>query len=207
MGTDMHGFIECRWDRWLDEDDREWFRAVDLSHLYNGRDYVAFGSLFGVRDTVSFRPLADHRGIPQDASGEVLTTLETWGDDRHGESWITWAELTAADGDEVSNEVDGCVHEFRRGSDGSWTMHGRNTDLTRFAELSGLTDPRQILSAGTVFPENTEWPDGDRLFRVGRLRRKDVVPDSEWGAVWSVMRTLANLHGEEGVRLVVWFDG
>ncbi|CAM5574042.1 hypothetical protein SCALM49S_09746 [Streptomyces californicus] len=86
-------------------------------------------------------------------------------------------------------------------------MHGRNTDLTRFAELSGLTGPRQILSAGTVFPENTEWPDGDRLFRVGRLRRKDVVPDSEWGAVWSVMRTLANLHGEEGVRLVVWFDG
>ncbi|MFJ1940651.1 hypothetical protein ACIODZ_07510 [[Kitasatospora] papulosa] len=55
MGTDIHGFIECRWDRWLDEDDREWFQAVDLSHLYNGRSYVSFGSLFGVRNTTSGR--------------------------------------------------------------------------------------------------------------------------------------------------------
>ncbi len=66
---------------------------------------------------------------------------------------------------------------------------------------------RRRRTAGSVYPENTEWPDGDRLFRIGRLQRKDAVPDSEWGAVWSVMRTLANLHGDEGVRLVVWFDG
>lgn len=33
------------------------------------------------------------------------------------------------------------------------------------------------------------------------------MPDSEWGAVWSVMRRLASLHGDEGVRLVVWFEG
>lgn len=207
MGTDIHGFIECRWDRWLDEDDRAWNQVIDLSHLYNGRDYVAFGSLFGVRDTTSFRALADHRGLPHDVSKEVLADFEPWSDELHGESWITWAELAAADWDEVSNEVDGCVHEFRRSSDGSWKMHGRNSGLTRFAELAGLTDARQLYSAGSVFPENTEWPDGGRLFRVGRLRRKDAVPDSEWGAVWSVMRTLANLHGDEGVRLVVWFDG
>ncbi|MDQ0984993.1 hypothetical protein [Streptomyces sp. V2I9] len=207
MGTDLHGFIECRWDRWLDEDDRVWFPAIDLSHLYNGRDYGAFGSLFGVRDTASFRPLADHRGLPPDVSEGVLAAFEPWNDDQHGASWISWAELTTADWDELSHEVDGCVHEFRRGSDGGWTMHGRNSGLTRFAELSGLTDPRQVHSAGSVYPENTEWPDGNRLFRVGRLRRKDVVPESEWGAVWSVMRTLAGLHGDEGVRLVVRFDG
>ncbi|MCX5410750.1 hypothetical protein [Streptomyces sp. NBC_00059] len=207
MGTDIHGFIECRWDRWLDEDDREWFPAIDLAHLYNGRDYVAFGSLFGVRDTTSFRALADHRGLPPDTSQEVLADFSTWSNELHGESWISWAELAAADGDEVSNEVDHCVHEFRRGSDGGWRMHGRNTDLTRFAELSGFTDTQRLHRAGTAYPENTEWPDGDRLFRVGRLRRKDAVPDSEWGAVWSVMRTLADLHGDEAVRVVVWFDG
>lgn len=33
------------------------------------------------------------------------------------------------------------------------------------------------------------------------------MPDGEWGSVRSVIRTLANLHGDEGVRLVVWFDG
>ncbi|WP_326792658.1 hypothetical protein OHA79_27420 [Streptomyces sp. NBC_00841] len=91
------------------------------------------------------------------------------------------------------------------------TAAGRCTDgtpsLTRFAELSGLTDARHLYCAGSVYPENTEWPDGDRLFRIGRLQRKHAVPDSEWGSIWSVMRTLADLHGDEGVRLVVWFDG
>lgn len=64
-----------------------------------------------------------------------------------------------------------------------------------------------VYRAGGANPEGTEWRDGDRLFRIGRLRRKHAVPDGDWGAVWSVMRTLAGLHGDEGVRLVVWFDG
>ncbi|MFF3058179.1 hypothetical protein [Streptomyces sp. NPDC057909] len=86
-------------------------------------------------------------------------------------------------------------------------MHGQNSSLTRFAEFSGLTDSHDLYRAGSIFPEGTEWPDSDRLFRIGRLQRRHAVPDSDWGAVWSVMRTLANLHGDEGVRLVVWFDG
>ncbi|WUW21256.1 hypothetical protein OG521_10840 [Streptomyces sp. NBC_01463] len=205
MGSDMYGFIECRWDRWLDEEDRRWTAAVSLSHLYNGRSYVGFGALFGVRDTTSFRPLADHRGLPPDASQEARADFEPWSD-LHGASWITWAELLTADWEEAANEVDACVHEYRRRSDGSWEMHGQNTDLTRFAELAGINDPHALYRAGSIHPEGTEWPDGDRLFRIGRLRRKDAVPDSDWGAVWSVMRTLAGLHGDEGVRLVVWFD-
>ncbi|WP_406464010.1 hypothetical protein OHB07_22325 [Streptomyces sp. NBC_00111] len=67
--------------------------------------------------------------------------------------------------------------------------------------MPGSSTPR------APFPENSEWPDGDRLIRVGRLRRKDAVPDSEWGAVRSVMRSPAHLRGDEGVRLVVRFDG
>ncbi|MEV8456802.1 hypothetical protein AB0467_22810 [Streptomyces sp. NPDC052095] len=207
MGTDMYGFIECRWDRWLDEDDRSWVGAIDLVHLYNGRSYAAFGALFGVRDTTSFRPLADHRGLPSDVSRETRAAFGPSSSDVCGASWITWAELAAADGEEVAYEVDDCVHEYRRSPDGTWEMHGRNSGLTRFAELSGITDHHALHHAGSVYAEGTEWPDGDRLFRIGRLRRKHAVPDSDWGAVWSVMRTLANLHGDEGVRLVVWFDG
>ncbi|WP_326616877.1 hypothetical protein OHA57_14785 [Streptomyces anulatus] len=82
----------------------------------------------------------------------ALADFETWGDELHGESWISWAELAAADGDEASNEVDGCVHEFRRSSGGSWKMHGQNSRLIRIAELSGLTDARQLYSAGSVYP-------------------------------------------------------
>lgn len=29
--------------------------------------------------------------------------------------------------------------------------------------------------------------------------------DEDWGDVWTVMRTLAERHGAENVRLVVWF--
>ncbi|KOU20439.1 hypothetical protein ADK52_26700 [Streptomyces sp. WM6372] len=205
MGTDIYGFIECRWDRWLDEDDRSWCGAIDLDHLYNGRSYAAFGALFGVRDTASFRPLAPGRGLPPDASKEVRAFLEGW-DTAHGTSWITWAELTSADWNELATDVDECVHEYRRGPDGSWELYGRNSSLTRFAELSGLSDPQVLYRAGRVLPEGTEWRDGDRLFRIGRLTRKQAVPDEEWGAVRAVMRTLAGIHGDEGVRLVVWFD-
>ncbi|MFF4852467.1 hypothetical protein [Streptomyces sp. NPDC001194] len=202
MGTDMHGFIECR-----DEDDRRWNGAIDIAHLYDGRSYAAFGALFGVRDATSFRPLAEYRGLPADVSPESLAGFASWSPDAAGASWITWAELAAADWDEAANEVDDCVHEFRRGPEGTWEMHGRNTGLDRFAELARPAAPEALYRAGRTYPDGTEWLDGDRLFRVGRLRRKDAVLDGEWGAVWSVMRTLASRYGDEGVRLVVWFDG
>ncbi|MFD9373065.1 hypothetical protein ACFWA6_35950 [Streptomyces sp. NPDC060020] len=151
--------------------------------------------------------LIECRGLPAGVSQETLADFEPWSSDATGTSWITWAELAATDWNEAANEVDDCVHEYRRSQDGTWELHGRNTGLDRFAQLTGLADPHALYRAGRVYPEDTEWPDADRLFRVGRLRRKHAVPDSEWGAVWSVMRTLAGLHGDEGVRLVVWFDG
>ncbi|MFE3583857.1 hypothetical protein [Streptomyces vinaceus] len=205
MGTDIHGLIECRWDRWLDEGDRRWCEAIDLDHLCNGRSYAAFGALFGVRDTASFRPLAPGRGLPSDVTREARSAYEGWSV-AHSASWITWAELKAADWGEVASRVDDCVHEYRRGPDGSWELYARGGRLPRFAELAGLTESRDRHRSGRVLPEGAEWQDGDRLFRIGRLTRKQAVPDAEWGSVWDVMRTLARLHGDEGVRLVVWFD-
>jgi hypothetical protein len=46
---------------------------------------------------------------------------------------------------------------------------------------------------------------GDRLYRVERLRRRDVI-GGEWSPVFEVMRILIDLHGPRNVRLVVWFD-
>ncbi|MFL9684131.1 MULTISPECIES: hypothetical protein [Streptomyces] len=35
----------------------------------------------------------------------------------------------------------------------------------------------------------------------------DAVPaGGEWAPVWAVMKALADAHGPENVRLVVWFD-
>ncbi|MFJ3922348.1 hypothetical protein [Streptomyces sp. NPDC090022] len=206
MGTDIHGIVECRWDHWPTGDETAWDAAISLDHLYDGRSYAAFGALFGVRDDTSFRPLADHRGLPPDAAAGTVAAYHGWGRDAHGASWITWAELATTDWSEPATAVDACVHEYRRGPDGAWHFHGRNTSLTRFAGLARIDDPTVLYRAGRTHPEGTEWPDGDRLFRIARLRRGDAVPEADWGAVWSVMRTLADRHGPDGVRLVVWFD-
>ncbi|WP_256177146.1 hypothetical protein [Kitasatospora aureofaciens] len=37
-------------------------------------------------------------------------------------------------------------------------------------------------------------------------RRDAVPPDGPWAPVWTVMRTLAGLHGAQNVRLTAWFD-
>ncbi|MFE6189454.1 hypothetical protein ACFQ6U_34050 [Streptomyces sp. NPDC056465] len=37
--------------------------------------------------------------------------FEPWSHELHGKSWISRAKLAVADWDEVSNEVDRCVHE------------------------------------------------------------------------------------------------
>ncbi len=39
-----------------------------------------------------------------------------------------------------------------------------------------------------------------------RLTRREAVRGADWGDVWTVMRILAERHGSENVRLVVWFD-
>ncbi|WP_256463461.1 hypothetical protein [Kitasatospora sp. RG8] len=39
------------------------------------------------------------------------------------------------------------------------------------------------------------------------MRRRDAVTeDGEWKPVWTVMEALASTHGDDNVRLVVWFD-
>ncbi|MFD7473736.1 hypothetical protein ACFV8Z_16460 [Streptomyces sp. NPDC059837] len=36
--------------------------------------------------------------------------------------------------------------------------------------------------------------------------RAPSARDEDWGHLWTVMRALAERHGAENVRLVVWFD-
>ncbi|NUS06100.1 MAG: hypothetical protein HOV97_26505 [Nonomuraea sp.] len=47
----------------------------------------------------------------------------------------------------------------------------------------------------------------DETDRSGTRSRSGVAgQETGWAPVWDVMRTLADLHGPEHVRLVVWFD-
>ena len=44
-----------------------------------------------------------------------------------------------------------------------------------------------------------------RVFRYP-TRADAVAPNGPWQPGWSVMETLAALHGPANVRMVVWFD-
>ncbi|WP_326671110.1 hypothetical protein [Streptomyces sp. NBC_01257] len=208
MGADIHGFVECR-TRWADPADA-WTAAVDLDLLYMGQDYDAFGCLFGVRNHAGFAPLAADRGLPGQISGAARAELDDWGADAHSLSWISWGEVKRVDWDEPAETTDRRVHAYEV-VDGAWTLVSKAVWSARFARVAGLpADPVTDASEGDGredWPEGTEWRDGDRLYRVERMTRREAVrPDGEWKPVWSVMEALAAVHGDENVRLTVWFD-
>ncbi|WP_046494036.1 hypothetical protein [Streptomyces odonnellii] len=104
MSTEVSGMIECRpgartWGE--DDEDAVWRVAIDLVFLNTGNAYDALACLFGVRNSFGFRPLTEGRGLPEDASDRLRSEFTAWGgpESAHGTTWITWAELTAADWD------------------------------------------------------------------------------------------------------------
>ncbi|MFF1921758.1 hypothetical protein ACFVW8_14430 [Streptomyces sp. NPDC058221] len=208
MGADIHGFVECR-SRWTDPED-VWSGAVDLELLYLGRDYDAFGCLFGVRNHAGFAPLAAERGLPELLSDAARTEFEAWDDTAHSPSWIGWDELKSVDWDEPAETTDRRIHEYEA-VDGSWVLVSKAVWSARFAAAARLpVDPAAGVAGGygeETWPEGTEWRDAERLYRVERMLRRDAVPaEGEWKPVWSVMEALAAVHGDENVRLTVWFD-
>ncbi|MER7184937.1 hypothetical protein ABT404_36645 [Streptomyces hyaluromycini] len=92
MGTDIHGWIECRtWREGLNHDETAWSPAISLSMLGMPRDYDGFACLFGVRDfDATWHPVAANRGLPPDASPEVREEHATWAAAAFGETWPTW---------------------------------------------------------------------------------------------------------------------
>lgn len=119
MGADIHGFIECR-ARWTDPEGA-WSAAVDLDLLYLGRNYDAFGCLFGVRNHAGFVPLAAERGLPESLSEAARTDFDEWGATAHSPSWIGWNELKCVDWDELSETTDRRIHEYEAVK-GTWVL-------------------------------------------------------------------------------------
>ncbi|MDR8414376.1 hypothetical protein MTP10_37305 [Nonomuraea sp. 3-1Str] len=207
MGADIHGFIECRtWTPGLDVGETAWCAAISLGMLV-GRDYAALDCLFGVRSSGHWRPVAAGRGLPQDASESTKAGLAEWGEAAFGVTWLNGDEVAAIDWDEPALHPTN-VAQYRRLPDQSLELVYRSVWSRRFARVSGVNtlavDPDQI---AVLWDEGTEWKDGDTVFRVERATRGHAVPpDSLWHGVWTVMRTLAHVHGDDAVRLVAWFE-
>ncbi|MFE9424801.1 hypothetical protein ACFYNO_17715 [Kitasatospora sp. NPDC006697] len=135
-------------------------------------------------------------------SARFARLTEWYGDSGfHGTTWISWAEVKAVDWDEPAEKPDSRLHEYRQTPDGL-RLFGKAAWNPAFAGAMGLErgDVRE-------WPEGSEWLVGDTLYRSVTLRRRDAVTESgEWRPVWDAMKELAAQHGDDNVRLVVWFD-
>ncbi|HEY8983738.1 MAG TPA: hypothetical protein VIU15_29685 [Streptomyces sp.] len=138
MSTEVNGMIECRpmAEVWGEGDeDVVWQGAIDLFLLNSGNAYNALACLFGVRNSFGFRPLAEGRGLPGDASREVR---EQWHGGTYGATWISWAELEAADWE----ETDSSGRWSRRAAAGAETHWGPVWEVMRV--LAGVHGSRHV---------------------------------------------------------------
>lgn len=199
MGTDIHGVIEFRHpgagQDWYD--DEPWVPALDLWPLYDERDYAAFGLLFGVRNAAGFRPLAEGRGLPGDASGEVRARL----DGLESRSWVLWSELAATDPTTAPGHFVGRLGWSA--PDKPWLSHRRLVPAVWPADVLAATGPPPELDALRA----TTWTGPDqRHYRYEPLTAGHLLgQDTHWPHVFAVMRALAGRYGDDRVRLVVGF--
>lgn len=213
MGCDIHGAFEN-------------IRSGHTWHLcrlsgFVGRDYRAFGSLFGVRNHAQFEPLFADRGFPTDMSWRLLDEVESWGADRenpnaelgridfHSASWLTLDELDGVNWDEEADAPDS-----------HYTLLDENHEpLGGFGWSSAfeefIEEHQTVLATG----EKVRLPD-DHDEGPGRMLRDDdakFIQRRVWtrreamGGAWQWLLfefapLLADRYGAENVRLTVWFD-
>ncbi|HLV98878.1 MAG TPA: hypothetical protein VKT82_09400 [Ktedonobacterales bacterium] len=200
MGTDIFGWVECKWE-WQ-EDGEPWNAAINVGLLVD-RSYDAFGCLFGVRNYAGFRPIAADRGVPADASAEFKASVTRFPKEVRSSSWITWPEIKAIDWEEDAEEPDERLHTYVRNEQGELVLKGKS--LTVFGLKGSMKPTPQALAAAATPEDVREWEDEEgKIIRAEVLKRKDVFA---WGKhLFQVMDSLAERFGEERVRLVVWFD-
>ncbi|MFJ6996421.1 hypothetical protein [Streptomyces sp. NPDC003090] len=74
------------------------------------------------------------------------------------------------------------------------------------AEFAACGGPRDVHGTTWITWAELARADWGMTDRSGSRSRETVAGDgTHWGPVWSVMRTLGEVHGPENVRLVVWF--
>ncbi|WP_329180966.1 hypothetical protein OG754_39295 [Streptomyces decoyicus] len=147
MSTEVSGMIECRPGARLwgpDDEDSVWHAAIDLFLLNTGNAYDALARLFGIRNSFGFRPLAEGRGFPSDASEGLRTEYAACGGstDVHGTTWITWSELASADWQETGSSGTQ-RHDRVAGDETHWGPVWRV--MRTLSELHGVDNVRLVV--------------------------------------------------------------
>ncbi|XXX81359.1 hypothetical protein WMF30_21600 [Sorangium sp. So ce134] len=171
----------------------EWYDVINISSLLL-KHCDLNACLFGVDNHAGFAPLFADRGIPHDCSANLNATVSKFVDDENMPSWALYSELLRIDWHEPAMSRDGRIHEYKVRNDGVEEF------VTKWLNKTGYDGVRELLET-----EN-EVKIGDRVFRRPIIRREDAIVDTHFGLLMKLMACLAERFGEDGVRLVVWFD-
>jgi hypothetical protein len=215
VGTDIYGAIEVRdliGAAALDDllgtaSPREtpWVHGIDLYPLYPGGDYSPLGCLFGIRNWNGWEPVAEGRELPTDVSEAVRKDYEHLAEIDAaigGSTWVSWPEL---------RDLDMTVTPLARGvldvnENGSSLHHCYRVEDEWPADVVAEYGPPPV-GESPVSAAYGSWQHGTTTLTYQQVTRNDVLgTGTGWEHVFAVMRTLAQRFGEEGVRLVAWFD-
>lgn len=149
MGCDIHPYAERReGDRWvLVKDAKTW----EPDEFGTFRCYGIFAWLAGVRNYSAVEPAFPHRGVPEDASPEVVRLWDEGQDYYHSPSYVTLDELDAVDYDEEIEDRR-CTREIRTNYwDGAQTCEpgeGKRMTLGEFLGPWFLSETKRLRDLG-----------------------------------------------------------
>ncbi|CQR51434.1 hypothetical protein [Paenibacillus riograndensis] len=202
---EVRGFIDkskergessAYWERLLEE-----LRQGTMDYIYDGRHYLLFEVLAGVRAAHDLKPVSNPKGLPEDISPEAGESAESWGGDGHSHSWLTAAELLAYNWDQtITREGWVGVEQFKKyledGEPSMWSggVGGGGTKYISNKEMKeGIRD-------GFLFGDPRQYY---TLIHWNKSLRDAL---GKWCS-WSLPK-LAELAGDdpESARIVFWFD-
>lgn len=242
MGCDIHLFVEVKdedgvWqsaDTWVEEAEEDedaegnvvakgTRKEVDYkASFYHGRNYNLFAILANVRNGVGFAGcdlgngfnyIAEPRGLPDDATENVVACSERWGVDGHSHSYFTVQELLNFDWTQTSilrGWVD--AETFR-----DWNSYGREYGEGP-KSYCGMVGGGGVKHVTVAEMEKLVAKLPRRPEKLTPEQQKDIARtycQAEWtqhyyevaSEFWSrVIPRLLHLGTPDRVRIVFWFD-
>lgn len=152
-----------------------------LKPIPRDRSYDSFGVLFGVRNYVGAIPIAPERGLPNDISRKVKKESDEWDSDGHSHTWLSVADVKNYDWEQKS--IDG-----------------------RVSTIDKMTGAEVGKASYTYLQDDLEEQKRQGVYLTHLERRAGEHLSPTWAEFLKEMKILAENYGDDGVRVVVWFD-
>lgn len=239
MGCDIHFYVEKKingqWvsqDTWTreDADESDSYLTVPYGQAYySGRNYDLFAILAdvrngrgfaGIKTGEGFTPIAEPKGVPEDASAEVKEIVARWEGDGHSHSHLTLKELLEFDWTQTTRQ-EGWVE---LSTWASWKAYNKFDEGPReyCSSVGGGSirhldeqDAFELFSVNGKNFETLDWETRQKVFK----ENKGVYVHTSWNqsyhscaeTFWSktipmLLKLAGSLEAADDVRAVFFFD-